>query len=129
MEEVLSEEKGGYGILTLNREKALNAINHTMILEMRKKLLEWKDLTGTKEERAAFRIESAVKSVMKKAHDLGYNVPDEYKPKKGKLGKIKSFTSRKMDETTSYAQKQLKKLQDHVGYEPRSQHHPPWRHH
>lgn len=43
MEEVLSEEKGGYGILTLNREKALNAINHTMILEMRKKLLEWKD--------------------------------------------------------------------------------------
>lgn len=83
-----------------------------------KALSIWKDLTGTKEERAAFRIESAVKSVMKKAHDLGYNVPDEYKPKKGKLGKIKSFTSRKMDETTSYAQKQLKKLQDHVGYEP-----------
>ncbi|MFI4963150.1 MAG: enoyl-CoA hydratase/isomerase family protein [Legionellales bacterium] len=42
-EEVLFEQKGQLGVITLNRPSALNALTLPMILEMQKQLLLWKE--------------------------------------------------------------------------------------
>ncbi|MBI1181427.1 MAG: enoyl-CoA hydratase/isomerase family protein [Alphaproteobacteria bacterium] len=39
--EVLFEKRGGLGIITLNRPKALNALNQPMVLEIHPKMVEW----------------------------------------------------------------------------------------
>ncbi|CAM3065935.1 enoyl-CoA hydratase/isomerase family protein [Prescottella defluvii] len=41
--EVLVERVGGIGRLTLNRPRAINALNHTMVQAMASALLEWSD--------------------------------------------------------------------------------------
>ncbi len=39
--EVLFEKRGGIGLITLNRPKALNALNQPMVLEIHPKMIEW----------------------------------------------------------------------------------------
>lgn len=39
--EVLFEKRGGLGVITLNRPKALNALNQPMVLEIHPKMIEW----------------------------------------------------------------------------------------
>jgi len=41
--EVLFEKRGGVGLITLNRPKALNALNQPMVLEIHPKMIEWAD--------------------------------------------------------------------------------------
>lgn len=41
--EVLFEQRGGLGIITLNRPKALNALNQPMVLAIHPKMEEWAD--------------------------------------------------------------------------------------
>ena len=40
--EVLIEKRDGLGLITLNRPKAINALNHSMVKAMAKALEEWK---------------------------------------------------------------------------------------
>src|SRR3546814_20931408 len=40
--EVLIEKHDGLGLITLNRPKAINALNHSMVKAMAKALEEWK---------------------------------------------------------------------------------------
>ena len=39
--EVLFEKRGGLGVITLNRPKALNALNQPMVLQIHPKMIEW----------------------------------------------------------------------------------------
>ncbi len=39
--EVLFEKRGGVGLITLNRPKALNALNQPMVLEIHPQMIEW----------------------------------------------------------------------------------------
>ncbi|MFN3232125.1 MAG: enoyl-CoA hydratase/isomerase family protein [Alphaproteobacteria bacterium] len=41
--EVLFEKRGGVGLITLNRPKALNALNQPMVLDIHPKMIEWAD--------------------------------------------------------------------------------------
>lgn len=42
-DEVLTEKRGGVGLITLNRPAALNALTHEMCLDMHRQLLRWAD--------------------------------------------------------------------------------------
>ena len=41
--EILFEVKNSTGVITLNRPKALNALNLNMAIQLSKKLKEWED--------------------------------------------------------------------------------------
>ena len=41
--EVLFEKRGGVGLITLNRPKALNALNQPMVLAIHPQMIEWAD--------------------------------------------------------------------------------------
>lgn len=74
--EIIFEEKGGVGLITLNRPDALNALNLDMIREMSPKLDEWKEnskiyavvLTGAGDR--AFCAGGDVKAVALDAHAM-----------------------------------------------------------
>ncbi|HWA89629.1 MAG TPA: enoyl-CoA hydratase/isomerase family protein [Rhizomicrobium sp.] len=46
--DVLFERRGGAGLVTLNRPKALNALTHAMVLAMRAQLKDWADDASVK---------------------------------------------------------------------------------
>ena len=45
-EEILFEQRGAAGLVTLNRPKALNAVTYGMVLALRAQLAEWADNPG-----------------------------------------------------------------------------------
>ena len=40
-DDILFEQRGAAGFITLNRPKALNALNHGMVTEMARQLTDW----------------------------------------------------------------------------------------
>jgi len=84
--EELSGRSGNLGVITLNRQNALNAINHQMIIDMNKQLMEWETADQIKAvvihpaEGRAFCAGGDIRNAYEKAKDpnLSQFFRDEY---------------------------------------------------